>query len=223
MLSQFILFASATIGALLPIVNPLSAVPVFMSITDGSSTQDRRRQARRAAIFTGGILLVTLFAGALILGFFGITLPILRIAGGLIILRSGFRMLEPDQRATLTSAEKKEAQQREDVAFTPLAMPMLAGPGSIAVTISLATDATSIVSYAGIAAGAIVVALAAWLTLLTAASTSRFISETGMNVVTRVMGLILICIGIRFLATGFFEGLTSESVSDLLREWIGRF
>ena len=99
-------------------------------------------------------------------------------------------------------------------------MPLLAGPGSIAVTIALATESSTVVSYVGIAVGTVAVTVIAWLTLLAAASAAKWISQSGMNVVTRVMGLILICIGIRFLATGFIAGLTGEAVTTVLREWL---
>jgi multiple antibiotic resistance protein len=220
MTSQFFLYVGATVGALLPIVNPFSTAPVFLSLTSGVPSAFRQEQAKKACIYMGGILLVTLFAGALVLSFFGITLPILQMAGGLIIARSGLKMLEPVPGSTLTVSEREEAQARDDIAFTPLAMPLLAGPGSIAVTIALATESSTVVSYVGIAVGTVAVTVIAWLTLLAAASAAKWISQSGMNVVTRVMGLILICIGIRFLATGFIAGLTGEAVTTVLREWL---
>ena len=165
MISAIGLYLLATVGALLPIVNPLSAAPVYLGVTAGMGISTRNHQADMAAIYMAGILLVSLFAGALVLSFFGITIPVLRIAGGLVITRVGFGMLEPSREQKVLPEEESEAQKTDDVAFTPLAMPLLAGPGSIAATIAMATEASDIVHYAGVAAGICIVCFVTWITL----------------------------------------------------------
>lgn len=220
MISEISLYFVVTIGALLPIVNPLSAAPIFLSVTHGYSAKRRNRQARLASIYMAAILLVSLFAGALVLNFFGITTPILRIAGGLVITRIGFGMLEPTTEQRILPAEQEEAEDMDEVAFTPLAMPMLAGPGSIATTIAMATDAAGFTHYAGVVLGICAVCALAWITLRSASYLHNVIGNTGMNVVTRLMGLVLICIGIRFIAVGVIEGLTGELMIGVVREWI---
>ncbi|MGD8808543.1 MAG: MarC family NAAT transporter [Gammaproteobacteria bacterium] len=217
MLADLFLYVGATLGALLPIVNPISAAPVFLGVTSRSSTTHRIRQARLAAFYTGCILLCSFFAGSLILEFFGISLPVLRVAGGLVITRVGFGMLGQSGSAEASGAGAPAADGAADVAFTPVAMPMLAGPGSMAVTIAMATEAHSFVSDAGVVIGIAIVSALAWVTLHFSGSIIRFIGETGMNALTRVMGLILVCIGITFVATGIVVGLTSEPMLSVLK------
>ena len=220
MISGISVYFVVTIGALLPIVNPLSAAPIFLSVTAGYSAKRRHRQARLASIYMAAILLVSLFAGALVLNFFGITTPVLRIAGGLVITRIGFGMLDPAPEQRIPAEEKEEAEETDEVAFTPLAMPMLAGPGAIASTIALATDSTTVAHYSGVVLGICAVSAAAWITLRSASHLHSLIGNTGMNVVTRLMGLVLICVGIRFIAVGFIEGLTGELMIGVWREWL---
>ena len=128
----------STVGALLPIVNPLSAVGLVMSITADLTEQERTEQIRRACIYMFCILTAFLVAGGLIMNFFGISIPGLRIAGGLVIAVVGFGMLFAPPSGNKGGAE---AAPKRDIAFTPLAMPSLAGPGSIAVVIGMSTTA----------------------------------------------------------------------------------
>jgi multiple antibiotic resistance protein len=165
------------------------------------------------------ILLTTLFVGALVLKFFGITLPVLRIGGGLVIARIGFAMLESRQEAS-RSGPGQESDSMLDVALTPVAMPMLSGPGSIALVIAMATEATSVVAYTAIGTGIALVACLAWITLHFSVAIVRFVGDSGMQALTRMMGLLLVCIGIQFVITGILEGLTGEVMTALLRDWM---
>ena len=169
-----------------------------------------------SAVYMACILLVSLFAGALILSFFGITLPILRMAGGLVIAKVGFGMLEPAK----APSPSEDRDETADIAFTPIAMPMLSGPGSIALTIAMATQASGFGSYTAVATGIVLVALVSWATLHFSGEILDFLGTTGMNALTRIMGLLLVCVGIQFVATGFLEGLTGERVTGMLREWL---
>ncbi len=216
MLADWFFYVGVTFGALLPIANPFSTAPVFISLTQSFSTQRRALQARMSAVYMGCILLVSLFAGALILSFFGITLPILRMAGGLVIAKVGFGMLEPAK----APSPSEDRDETADIAFTPIAMPMLSGPGSIALTIAMATQASGFGSYTAVATGIVLVALVSWATLHFSGEILDFLGTTGMNALTRIMGLLLVCVGIQFVATGFLEGLTGERVTGMLREWL---
>ena len=220
MIAEWFVYVGLTFGALLPIANPLSTAPVFLAVTRDFSAERREQQARMAAVYMSVILLVALFIGALILEFFGITLPVLRVGGGLVIARIGLGMLDSEQKAPPTDLESDVASKL-DVALTPVAMPMLSGPGSIALTIAMATEATGMLSYTAIAGGILLVALVAWITLHFSASVVRFIGDSGMHALTRIMGLLLVCIGIQFVATGMIEGLTSAEMTAVLRDWLG--
>ncbi len=201
-----------TIATLLPIANPFSTAPVFATITQGYTDEERNRQARLATVYMIGVLLVTLFAGALVLKFFDISLPALRIAGGLLIARVGFSMVNPEQPERVSEKSASEALQKHDIAFTPIAMPLLSGPGSMAATLSMASVAEGLPNYGSIAIGICVVAFISFLVLRSATLVADFLGVTGMDALTRVMGLLLVCIGIQFISTGFIEGLTDPTI-----------
>jgi multiple antibiotic resistance protein len=222
MLEDWILMVGATFGALAPIANPFSAAPVFASLTQSMPAARRKQQARAAACYTVAVLLVSLFAGAMILTFFGITLPVLRIGGGLVVARIGFAMLNPKPEAQVSEADQEEARHMTDIAFTPIAMPLLSGPGSIAVTISVATEVDRAAEYFAVAVGIVLVAIFAWVVLLYAGRVVKLFGVTGMNVMTRIMGLILVCIGIQFISTGLLEGLTGDHVMHAIAEAVRR-
>jgi multiple antibiotic resistance protein len=203
---------SATFAALLPITNPFSAAPVFVTVTDGFSEERRLQQARMAAFYMLCVLLGALFAGAMILEFFGITVPIMRIAGGLIIARVGFGMVSPEPEQQVSKKSQAEAIKQRDIAFTPIAMPLLSGPGSIAVAISMATHSEGLLDYGAIGIGIALVCIVCWLVLRSSIKIVEYISSTGMDALTRLMGFILVCIGIQFIATGLYEGLTNPDI-----------
>ena len=207
----------ATVGALLPIANPFSTAPVFAALTRDFERSVRLQQAYKAAIYMACVLLVSLFAGAIILNFFGISLPALRIAGGLIVARIGFSMLTPEPERPLSRKDQQESSEKDAIAFSPIAMPLLSGPGSIAVTISMATAVDSAWDHVPIGIGIIVVAVLSWLVLRSSVSIVEVLGRTGVNALTRLMGLILVCIGVQFIATGSIELLSDLSLTDAVR------
>ena len=176
------------------------------------SRERRNQQARMAAIYMACVLIVALLAGALILKFFGISLPALRIAGGLIIARIGFGMLSPAEEEALPEQHRREALDRTDVAFTPVAMPLLSGPGSIAVTISMASSVDKITNFVPVCGGIVIVAFLSWLVLRSSSRVVAAMGSSGVKVLTRIMGLILVCVGIQFVADGFIALLTGEAI-----------
>jgi len=196
------------ISGLIPIANPFSTAPVFTTITAGFDQQTRYRTAKLACIYMAVVLIVFFFAGVLILQFFGISLQALRIAGGLIIAYMGFRMLFPTEGST----DKGETTpiNPNSVAFVPLALPLLSGPGSIAVVISMATDVAQVepishrlLGYAVVSLGILLSAFICWLILHSAGRVVRFLGETGIDALTRVMGFLLVCIGCQFVLSSF--------------------
>jgi len=196
-----LMYVLSTVGALLPIVNPLSAVGLVMSITADLTEQERTDQIRRACIYMFCILTAFLVAGGLIMNFFGISVPGLRIAGGMIVSYLGFRMLFPDTVA-ISMQERAEA----DISFTPLAMPSLSGPGSIAVVIGMSTTVQTgthiVVGYALVAIGIAITAFISYVVLRAATKLEKVLGAVGMNAMARIMGFLLICIGIQFVING---------------------
>jgi multiple antibiotic resistance protein len=225
MLEEILVLIGATIATLLPIANPFSTAPVFATLSKRFSVERRKQQARMAAINMSMVLLVTLFAGALILTFFGITVPVMRIAGGILIARVGLGMSSPEPEQIVSDESKREARHMDDISFTPIAMPLLSGPGSIAVTISMATHADGVSEYLAVAIGIICVAAISLVILRLAEPVVEFLGVTGMNALTRVMGFLLICIGVQFVLTGFLEGITNEeamgAIIDAIRQASG--
>ena len=207
-LSEGLLYILSTVGALLPIVNPLSAVGMVMTITANLTDEERTEQIRRACIYMFFILTSFLVAGGLIMNFFGISIPGLRIAGGMIVSYLGFRMLFPDTVA-MSRQEQVEAAAKHDVSFTPLAMPGLSGPGSIAVVIGMSATVQEsqhiVVGHILIAIGVAIVGVISYWVLKAATRLSRVLGVAGMNAMARIMGFLLICIGVQFIINGVLD------------------
>ncbi|HEX6998389.1 MAG TPA: MarC family NAAT transporter [Gammaproteobacteria bacterium] len=201
-------YVLSTVLALLPIVNPVSAIGVLLGITADLTERERNEQIRRACIYMFVILVAFLIAGGLIMSFFGISIPGLRIAGGLLVAYLGFRMLFPDQ-ATITGQERKEAVEKEDVSFTPLAMPSLSGPGSIAVVVGLSTTVQQsddiVMGHVFMAVGIAITALISYFVLRASTKLNELLGATGINAISRIMGFIMICIGVQFVINGVLE------------------
>jgi multiple antibiotic resistance protein len=209
-IEEGLLYIVSTVGALLPIVNPLSSVGVVVSITEDLSESERRAQIGRACVYMFCILTAFLVAGGVIMGFFGISIPGLRIAGGLIVSYIGFRMLFPEP-SGISGQEQAEAAHKRDVSFTPLAMPMLSGPGSIGVIIGIASTAQDgehvILNHALVAIGIAVTALVSYVVLRAAMRLNGVLGATGMNAIARLMGFLLVCIGVQFVINGIGEAI----------------
>jgi len=202
MISSWFTIAAVTFIGVLPIANPFSTAVVFLTITDGFSEERRRQQARLACIYMAAILITFLLLGSLIMNFFGISIPGLRIAGGLIVARIGFGMLNSASESDLSDESREEAVKMNDIAFSPLAMPMLSGPGSIAVTIGMAAEADGVSESLAIVVGIGLVALVSWLVLRGSARVVRILGATGMNAMGRIMGFLLVCVWIQFIVDG---------------------
>lgn len=195
-------------------MNPFSTAPLFVSLTAGFDTKRRHRDALMACIYAFGILLLFLLLGTAIIDFFGISVPGIRIAGGLIISALGFQMLFP---ATVPGGSAGSGASELEIAFTPLAMPSLAGPGSISVVVTAASQIKSNypedygLIYAGVIVGIAGTLFIAWLILRTASSMARLLGPSGIDALTRIFGFLLVSIGIQFLLTGVsdFFGLAS--------------
>lgn len=214
MILDFLIAVFGTYVGLLPIANPFSTAVVFIAITGRFTEAKAQDQAKRACIYMTIVLIVSLFAGALIMTFFGISIPALRIAGGLIVARIGLRMLnpEPDLPDASESRQRDGILRKPDLAFVPLAMPMLSGPGSIAVTIGMAAGVESIWEYGAIAIGIVLVALTSWFVLRSARRIIDLLGPAGLNALTRVMGFLLVCVGVQFIATGSIDMLSDEAM-----------
>ncbi|MBI3550537.1 MAG: NAAT family transporter [Elusimicrobia bacterium] len=195
-------YALLTFGSLFAIVDPMAVIPSFLAMTSRDTVEQRQRMAFVACLTSGGVMTAFAAFGPFIFKVLGITIQAFQIAGGLIMLLSALDMLRA-KRTPLkeTPEETEEGRGKDDVAITPLAIPMLSGPGAITTSIVLAERATSlthrVVFYGCIAA----VALAAYVILYLAATGARRVSPIAMNVMSRLMGLMLAAVGIQFILT----------------------
>jgi multiple antibiotic resistance protein len=199
-----------TIIGLLPIINPLSAGPTFLAITEGDSDERRREQARKGCLYMIAILVSTLIGGTFIMNFFGISIPGLRIAGGILLTGIGMDMLTGSRSDREPDEAREAARKKVDISFSPLAMPMLSGPGSIAVTLGFTSLATDWLDYAAIILGIIAVAVVTYIVLRLSSKMVRFIGPVGVHAMTKIMGFLIMAIGVQFVVNGITD-------PDLLR------
>jgi len=201
---------------LLPLANPLTTVALFLGLAGEMNFSERNRQALQASIYVFAIMMVAWYAGNAVLNTFGISIPGLRIAGGLIVAFIGFRMLFPQQPAGQSvEAEHKQdelnAHKAVNIAFVPLAMPSTAGPGTIAMIISTASTVKSGVDFpAWVIAAAppltfLLVALILWGALRSSGSIMKLVGKGGIEAISRLMGFLLVCMGVQFVINGVLE------------------
>jgi len=227
-MTKFLGYVAGALLAILPIVNPLGAVPLVMTVAAHLPAQERLRQVRRACVYTFVMMAGFLLAGGLIMSFFGISVPGMRIAGGMIVASLGFQMLFPS--APLPSRElERETGHKADIAFTPLAMPGLAGAGTFAVIMSLSSQASArlgferVLDFTAVLLAIVIVALLCFATLRAAERLQRVLGPTGMIALTRLTGFLMVCIGVQFIIDGltailrdpeFWSGLSQAVATD---------
>jgi len=188
------------IAGLLPIMNPFSTAPLLIAMTAGMTPEERARQTLLGCLYAFSILAVFLIAGRFIISFFGISLPGIRIAGGLLVSTLGFRMVFPKPQI-----EGEKIAPQKDIAFSPLAMPSLSGPGSISVVLATSAqipDDKVLLGNIIVLAGIAITTLITWLVLRGAIYLVRFLGPTGIDALTRIFGFLLICIGVQFVLMG---------------------
>ena len=184
------------------IVDPLAVIPTFLTMTANDSPEKRRLIALKAAIACTLILAGFASAGGLLFRVFGITLSAFRIAGGLILGLSALDMVRAERRTRETKEEVAEGVEKEDAAITPLAIPMLAGPGAISTVIVLSHHATTWTQALPIYSAILGVGVATFLSLRASEPFHRILGKTGINVLTRLMGLVLATVAVQFILDG---------------------
>lgn len=196
---------------LLAIVNPFGAIPIFVALTSDASETERKRIARIIVVAVLVILMVSLVFGEKVLGYFGITINSFTVGGGILIMLMAVSMVQARiSPVSHTIEEAKESESKESVAVVPLAMPLLAGPGAISTVILYAHKDASFTHYLMMGIDILILVAVLWLVLKLVPWISRHISQIGINIFTRIMGLILMAIAIEFIANGMkglFPGL----------------
>lgn len=204
-------FASLVVGSLLAMVNPLGALTIFVGLTATYSARHRRLTALWACLTAAGILLVFALFGTAILRFFGITTYAFRIAGGILFFGIGWDMLQAKRsRSKTTPEEEVESAEKTEVAVVPLGIPTLAGPGAITTVIALVGQTETAAAAGVVYSGIVAVLLISFLVLLAGPYILKLMGQTGINVFTRLMGLLVMVIGVQFVLDGLatvVEGL----------------
>lgn len=193
--------------ALFPIVNPLGNTPIFLSLTPGYSSDARAILSRKIALNSFWLLTVSMLVGSHILDFFGISIPVVQVGGGLVVIATGWTLLRSEAEKTRASAEKKiTCQDIANRAFYPLTLPLTVGPGSISVALTLGANQTphrsSLVRLSAAIIGPALVAITIYLSYRFAERLARMLGETAMNVIVRLTSFILLCIGVQIVWNG---------------------
>jgi multiple antibiotic resistance protein len=204
LLNIFVSFFIGGLVSMLTITNPLSKIPLFLSLTTEMDDAARRRQARKACIYSFIILTVSLFGGVFILEGFGISYGALRIAGGITISLIGYRMLFQSQ-----DVQRPGEQGRREIAFFPLALPGISGPGAIAVVIGISTEVAELrsmaqqaIAYSATVFSIFLTVLVVWTTLRSARFVTKLMGQESIDALSRLMGFLLVCIGVQFIGSG---------------------
>jgi len=201
---------------LLPLANPLTTVALFIGLSGDMTRAERRRQSLLTGVYVFMILVVAYYGGQAVMWIFGISMPGLRIGGGLIVSSIGFSMLFPKAPLdeTVEVGEKSAELKRrasKDIAFVPLAMPTTAGPGTIAMVVTIAASAAS---ATGVRPWMLVVVpitvsvligVLVWLCLRSADLIMRILGRSGIEAISRLMGFLLVCMGVQFVINGTLE------------------
>ncbi|HLN94079.1 MULTISPECIES: MarC family NAAT transporter [unclassified Flavobacterium] len=190
-------------AALFSVLNPIGTVPIFVGLTQNDSKAERSRISLWTAIDVAIILIIAFFAGKYVLTFFGISIEALRIAGGLMILSSGFSLLSGkfSRRRGINKEVEEDVQRRNDIALTPLAMPMLAGPGSISLLIAYYQEHHDTRDALWSIGAILAVALVIFVMLRSAHYLSRILGASGIVAISRIVGFIVVAIGIQYITS----------------------
>ncbi len=188
---------------LIAVINPIGAVPIFLSLTTGMKDAERKKISRTTTYAVFLILIASLLLGEAILDFFGITISSFRVAGGILILLMAISMMHAKTDGIKrTDEEAQESEHLKSIAVVPLAIPLLAGPGAISTVILYAHRDTTILHYVMIALVIFIVCFLLFLAFRAVKYISRYLTQTAVNVFARLMGLVLAAIAIEILANG---------------------
>jgi multiple antibiotic resistance protein len=195
--------AAATFLALFPIVDPFGGIPIFFTMTSSWTSRDRLRTALKTGMWVFLILVTFLFFGRFVLSFFGISLPVLKIAGGLIVANTAWGMVT--SHARITPAESQEAESKEDISLTPLAMPLMSGPGAIGVVMALAAHVDNSAAYLGMVIGIVAIALSVSLFFALGGPLVRRLGPSAVGAINKIFGFLILAIAVQLVWDGIAD------------------
>jgi multiple antibiotic resistance protein len=212
MIKEWFSFSLLSLSAIFFVVDPMGAIPIFLAMTRNDAPEKKRNMARRASIIAFFVLTTFAVAGTLIFRVFGVSLGAFKVAGGVLLLLTSIEMLRVQpQRTRVTPEEEQEGAEKEDVAIFPLAIPLLAGPGSIVTVTALMGRAGRKLFAIPVIVSIALTCIASYLMLVAAERISRLLGVTGLNVMNRVIGLIIGALAVQFMFDGVrdtFPGLS---------------
>lgn len=192
--------AIATFLALFPIVDPFGGIPIFFTMTSTWSDRERRHTAYKTGLWVFVILVAFLFFGRFVLLFFGISLPVIKIAGGLIVANTAWGMVTSTSR--ITPAETHEAEDKDDISLTPLAMPLMSGPGAIGVVMALAAHVDNAAAYLGMIIGIAGIALSVTLFFALGGRLVRRLGPSAVGAINKIFGFLILAIAVQLVWNG---------------------
>jgi multiple antibiotic resistance protein len=213
-MAQLLKSTLLVLTTLFPIVNPLGGAPLFLSLTHYYSTDERKILSRRIAVNSVLLIVVSYFIGTHILAFFGISLPVVQVGGGLVLVSTGWAMLkQKDDDSTKADVHRSVgAQDLSTKAFYPLTLPLTVGPGSISVAITLGANEPHhgiVFSIVGALLGAVLIAASVYICYAFADRLAKVLGDTGMSVIMRLSSFLLVCIGVQIVWNGLSTLLKS--------------
>ena len=189
--------------ALIALVNPLGVLPMFISLTQDFTPAQKQRAIRTAALTVVAVISTCALLGEQIIKFFGISTASLQVSGGLLILLMSLSMLNAQPSGAKTTAEERdEAEHKDTIGVVPLGIPLLTGPGAMSTVIVLAGKSNHVSDYVALIGSGVVIAALVWLTLQMAQPIARFMGRTGINIATRIMGLLVAAVAVEFIVEG---------------------
>ena len=209
-LSDLVKYTLLIVGALFPIVNPIGNTPIFLSLTRGLTSQGRTVLARMIAVNGLTLILASIFIGTHILAFFGISLPVVQVGGGLVVISTGWALLrKPNDGETGENGAPRECNEADysRQAFYPLTLPLTVGPGSISVAITVGADRPEGSEWrwpliGGMLLGSALISASIYLSYRFAERIGRTLGDSAMNIIVRLSSFILVCIGVQILWNG---------------------
>ncbi|MGD1858175.1 MAG: MarC family protein [Leptolyngbyaceae cyanobacterium] len=221
-IQSFADFVLGSLAALFPVIDPIGSVPIFLVLTAGVPQSLRRSYAKRIALNVILLLVSFLIVGGSILQFFGVSLEVVRIAGGIVVFHAAWNTMNADAKK-LTELENQEATQRvdrhEDISFMPMTIPLLAGPGAIAVALGLAAEAnrgaTSVETLWNLTAIATAIAsigLIIYVALRSSSLLLKWLGPSGIHALSRLLGLFVMAIGVQLILNGIGDWIQSLSL-----------
>ncbi len=192
--------------ALFVITDPIATIPIFITLTTGQSAAERKRTAAVTAITVATVLVLSVFIGEPLLHVFGISIASFRVGGGIVILLMAISMLNARLSRTLSTPEEvQEGAEKDDPAVVPLGVPLLAGPGAISTIVIYAHQAQDAYDTIFLVFAGLLIGVAVWISLRMADPIRKLLGKTGINIISRLLGLVLAAVAIEFIAGGLVQ------------------